>query len=421
MRILLHTIFYSPDLTGVAKYTAELCQWLAARGHEVSVVAPPPYYPQWKVQRPYKSWAYKNEVLDGASVHRCPIWIPRQPRGIGRIIYALSFALSSLPVMLRRGWRGADLVIVIEPSFLNLPVALLAARIARSKAWLHIQDFEIDLAYDMGQLAHGRTFAEKIESWLMRRFDAVSSISHRLVAKAGTKGVTKESVVLFPNSVNVSEVRPRADGSPLRGELNIPEDRIVALFSGSLGAKQGIETIIEAARVLKDDSRIVFVVCGEGVSSEKLRAQAKDLENVRFLPLQPSARLNDLLNLADLHLLPQQLAAADSVFPSKLIGMLASGRPIVAACRPGSDIADSISGCGLVTLPGDPEALAAAIVRLARDEDARIQMGLRSREFAVRRFNQDVVLHRFEREVLNRIHGGEPSVKTDSSVPTFME
>lgn len=202
--------------------------------HEVCVVAPPPYYPQWEVQRPYRSWTYTDEVIGGALVHRCPIWIPRQPRGIGRIVYALSFALSSLPVMLRRGWRGTDLVIVIEPSFLNLPVALLAARIARSKAWLHIQDFEIDLAYDMGQLGHGRRFAEKIESWVMRRFDAVSSISRRMLAKVCAKGVPAESIVLLPNSVNISEVRPVATVSAMREELNIPEHRIVALFSGSL-------------------------------------------------------------------------------------------------------------------------------------------------------------------------------------------
>jgi colanic acid biosynthesis glycosyl transferase WcaI len=359
--------------------------------------------------------------MGGVSVHRCPIWIPRQPRGIGRIVYALSFALSSLPVMLRKGWRGTDLVIVIEPSFLNLPVALLAARIARSKAWLHIQDFEIDLAYDMGQLGHGRKFAEKIEAWVMKRFDAVSSISRRMLARACAKGVTAESIVLLPNSVNLSEVRPVENVSAMRRELNIPEDRTVALFSGSLGAKQGIDAIIEAARILKDDPNLLFVVCGEGVSAEKLRAQANGLENVRFLPLQPLDRLNDLLNLADLHLLPQQLAAADSVFPSKLIGMLASGRPIIAACRPGSEIADSISGCGLVTPPGDAEALAAAIVDLAHDDEARIQMGLRSREYAVREFCQDSILQRFEREMLDRTHCGGRSVKTGLSARTFLE
>ena len=170
---------------------------MAARGHEVCVVAPPPYYPQWEVRRPYRSWTYTDEVIDGVLVHRCPIWIPRQPRGIGRIVYALSFALSSLPVMLRKGWRGTDLVIVIEPSFLNLPVALLAARIARSKAWLHIQDFEIDLAYDMGQLGRGRRFAEKIESWVMRQSTSCHRSRLECSRRSAQKGYRQSRLFCF--------------------------------------------------------------------------------------------------------------------------------------------------------------------------------------------------------------------------------
>src|SRR5437879_12199866 len=157
MRILVHTIFYRPELTGVAKYTAELCEWLAAQGHEVRVVAPPPYYPQWRVLPPYSQWRSAGEELSGVSVRRCPIWLPQRPSGPGRVICEMSFALTSLPAMLREAVRGPDLVLVVEPSFLNAPVAWLAARLAGAVAWLHIQDFEADLAYDLGQLHAGRS------------------------------------------------------------------------------------------------------------------------------------------------------------------------------------------------------------------------------------------------------------------------
>jgi colanic acid biosynthesis glycosyl transferase WcaI len=403
MRILLHTIFYSPDLTGVAKYTAELCEWLAARGHEVSVVAPPPYYPQWKVRRPYSSWRYTSDRVDRVLVRRCPIWVPGQPRGIGRIVYALSFALSSLPVMLREAWRGTDLVMVIEPSFFNLPVSLFAARIGRSMTWLHVQDFEIDLAYDMGQLSRGRGFAARIESWMMKRFDTVSSISRRLLQKARSKGVPAEALFFLPNSVDISEIQPTAKANSLRTELGIDVGQIVALFSGSLGAKQGIETIVDAARILKGERTVLFVICGEGVSAEKLHTQAKGLENLRFLPLQPANRLNELLAIADMHLLPQQPTAAASVFPSKLIAMLASGKPVIAACRPGSDIADHVSDCGIITEPGDPVALSSAIRNLATDEATRARMGACSRERALKEFGQRSTLLNFEREMFDRV------------------
>jgi len=404
MRILVHTIFYAPDLTGFAKYTAELCDWLAARGHQVRVVAPPPYYPQWKIKPPYKGWRYTTESDGGVPVRRCPIWMPRRPGGLSRIAYAVSFAIASLPVMLYEALRGADLVIVIEPSLFNSPAALLAARIAGAMAWLHIQDFELDLAYDLGQIRHGRGLAEKIESWLMRRFDVVSSISQRMLGKVRAKGVAADSLCLLPNTVNLEEIRPLPHRSPRRERLGIPADRIVALFSGSLGAKQGVETIVDAARILQSDQRIFFVICGEGVAASRLRAQASGLANLLFLPLQPAQGLNDLMNLADLHLLPQHAAAAGSVLPSKLIGMLASGRPIVAACQSGSEIDELVAGCGIITAPGDPEAIASAIRRLASDPGERLRMGEAARKQAIQKFAQDSSLHRFERELLDRMH-----------------
>jgi len=405
MRILVHTIFYAPDLTGVAKYTAELCDWLAARGHQVRVVAPPPYYPQWKIKSPYRSWRYAIERGGKVLVRRCPIWIPRRPGGLGRIAYAASFAIASLPVMLYEALRGADLVIVLEPSLFNSPVALMAARIAGAMAWLHIQDFEVDLAYDLGQIRRGRGLAGKIESWVMRRFDVVSSISQRMLEKVRAKGVPADSLCHLPNTVNLEEIRPLPHASPLRERLGIPADRIVALFSGSLGEKQGVETIVDAARILESDRRILIVICGDGVALPRLREQARGLANLRFLPPQPARGLNDLLNLADLHLLPQRAAAAGSVLPSKLISMLASGRPIVAACQPGSEIGDLVSDCGILTAPGDPEAIASAIRKLASDPGARSRMAENARKRAVQKFCQDSILQGFERDLLDRMRG----------------
>lgn len=404
MKILLHTIFYAPDLTGVAKYTAELCEWLAGRGHEVRVVAPPPYYPQWRIARPYRSWRYMTERIGGVSVHRCPIWLPTRPGGIGRIAYALSYALASAPVMFYQALRGADLVLVIEPSLLNAPAALMASRFGSALAWLHVQDYEVELAYGMGQLRHGRRLAERIESWVMRRFDAVSSISLPMVEKAQLKGVATESLALLANSVDLEEIRPLPDGSRLRRELGIASDSVIALFAGSLGAKQGVETAIEAARILAGDSRIVFVVCGDGPEASRLREQAGGAPNVRFLPLQPADRLNDLLNMADVHLLPQQKGAAGSVLPSKLINMLASGRPVIAACGPESEIAELILGCGIAVAPGDLQAMASAICGLAADPEQRERMGEAARKRAVIRFCKDSILQAFERDLLDRLH-----------------
>src|SRR6185437_11440663 len=221
-------------------------------------------------------------------VRRAPIWIPRRPGGISRICYELSFALSSLPVLLREALRRPDLVLVLQPSFLNSPGAWLAARLAGARAWLHVQDFEIDLAYDLGQLRRGRPLAGAIESWMLRRFDLVSAISDRMLRRAQAKGAGAERLFLLPNWFDPASIFPMREPSSFRARLGIPADSFVALFAGSLGAKQGVEMLLRAARLLTD-LPLYFVICGEGVAEAPLKADARQDANIRFLPLQPAS------------------------------------------------------------------------------------------------------------------------------------
>jgi colanic acid biosynthesis glycosyl transferase WcaI len=172
-----------------------------------------------------------------------------------------------------------------------------------------------------------------IESFVMRRFDVVSTISGRMMERLAAKGVDERRRVFFPNWVDTAAIFPMDEASPLRRELDIPDNALVALYSGSMGAKQGIEQLIDAARLLADRPTIRIVICGDGAGLRKLQEAARDLPNVRFLPLQAPDRLNALLNLADVHVLPQKPSVADLVMPSKLIGMLASGRPVIATAR----------------------------------------------------------------------------------------
>jgi colanic acid biosynthesis glycosyl transferase WcaI len=409
MKILIHTIFYRPELTGVAKYTAEMCEWLAGRGHQVEVVCPPPYYPRWKVEPPYRQWHYVRETLDGVRITRCPIWLPRKPGGLQRILYSLSFLLSSFPVMLAKMFTRPDVVFVLEPSLLNAITSLVVARVTGALAWLQIKDFEIDIAFDMGQLRQPwlrRTLA-MFEQWLMRRFDVVSTISRSMQAKTLAKGVSPERFVSFPDWVDTNAIFPLREASPMRQQLRIPADTTVALFSGTLGAKQGIETLLDAARELTDNP-LVVVICGEGPSTARLKAMGADLRNVRFFPLQPAERLNELLSMADIHVLPQVPEVAESVLPSKLLGMLASGRPIIATVGPDSEIATLMGAGGQAVPPGDSRALAAALRSLAANSGVRTHMGAAARARAVESLQLHAVLKSFEGELIRRVPGSMP-------------
>jgi colanic acid biosynthesis glycosyl transferase WcaI len=394
MRVLLYGINYAPELTGCGKYTGEMAEWLAARGAHVTVVTAPPYYPAWRVDAPHAWHLYRAETKDRIEVVRCPLFVPKRASGLKRVLHLLSFACTSLPVLL---WlalrRRPDVIVAIEPPFLGAPAAWLAAKLTGAASWLHVQDFEIDTAFDLGLLRSKRLrqVVLRAERALMRRFDRVTTISERMRSRLRAKGVASERAQLFPNWVDLQRIRPL----PQRPRsARFRADDIVVLYSGNMGRKQGLETLLEAARLVAaaGESRVRFLICGDGVERAELGAAAKGLTNVSFAPLVPLDRLNSLLNLADIHVLPQRADAEDLVFPSKLTNMLASGRPVVSTARAGTQIASVLDGCGVVVPPGDAAALARALCELAADELQRRVLGAEARRVAERLWDKNTVL-----------------------------
>ncbi len=412
MKILIHGINFAPDLIGIAKYTGEMAGWLAAQGHAVRVVTAPPYYPAWRVADGYGAGRYQRENWrwdSGASAElwRCPLWVPAQPGGAKRLAHLASFAATSAPVMLAQARWRPDLVVVIEPTLFCAPAALLAARLCGARTWLHIQDLEVDAAFDLGLLPEGvlRRFALGCEGALLRGFDRVSTLSEAMRERVIAKGIAPERAPLLPNWADVESIRPLSIPSPLRAELNIAPETVVALYSGNLGEKQGLELLVEAARALKDDPSVVFVIGGAGSARERLMAMAGDLINIRWIPLQPAERLNDLLNLADIHLLPQRADAADLVMPSKLTGMLASGRAVLATATPDTQVGRVVAGCGVLVPPGDGAALATALATLAADPARRRALGVAARAYAEENLAQGAIMSRFQDEAAALVGG----------------
>ena len=401
MRILIVGINYTPELTGIGKYSGEMAEWLVTAGHEVHVVTAPPYYPEWQVADGYSAWRYSSEIVAGVNILRCPIWVPSKPSGLKRLLHLASFALSSLPVMLHQLFWRPDVIIAIEPPLFCAPAALVCARFSGAKAWLHVQDFEVDAAFELGILRsmYLRSLVSKIESWLMRRFDKVSSISVNMVRRLIQKRLKAEKTVLFTNWVDTDAIFPLSSPSSMRLQFGIPSDAIVALYSGNMGEKQGLEIVLEAATRLIFEQDIKFVLCGDGAARQRLQQKYPDLSNVLWLPLQPLDRLNDLLNMASVHLLPQRSGAEDLVMPSKLTGMLASGRPVVATVKEGSQIAEILHGCGEVVEPGNVEQFVSAIIVLARDAVKCAALGENARNYALRNWARESVLQEFDRQL----------------------
>jgi colanic acid biosynthesis glycosyl transferase WcaI len=301
-------------------------------------------------------------------------------------------------------WRP-DVVLMIEPTMFCAPHVLFVAMASGSSSWLHVQDFEIDAAFQLGGLSSRlKSLVHAIERFLMSKFDRVSTISDRMVERLCRKGVAQAKTALLPNWVDTSTIYPLGGNSnSLRGELGIADRSIVALYSGSMGTKQGLKLLVDASRRLAARSDIQFIFCGDGPYRETLLAEKRD--NSIVLPLQSAGRFNELLNLADIHLLPQLSDASDLVMPSKLTGMMASGRPVVATAHPETQIAKVLDGKGLVVKPDSLDDFVCAITKLAEDAKLRNSMGHAARQHAVEHMDRSQILGRFEvsiREICSR-------------------
>ncbi|MFN5028536.1 MAG: glycosyltransferase WbuB [Burkholderiales bacterium] len=406
-KLLVYGLNYAPELTGIGKYSGEMVGQLFADGYEVQVITAPPYYPDWQVFAGHSNWWSSLDVKSNGSLHviRCPLWVPSKPTGLKRILHLLSFALSSLPIVIAKAFWRPDVVVVVAPAFACAPGGWLAARLCGAKAVLHIQDFEVDAAFSLGLLKN--TFLRRvvlaIEGFVLRRFDRVSTISNAMLNRLSDKGVAKDRQLLFPNWVDTSHVFPLDAESPLRSMLGFTQADVIVLYSGNMGAKQGLDLLLDAALILVDRPDIKFILCGDGAERERLQAKYAGLGNVIWIPLQPLDELNNLLNAADIHALPQLADAADLVMPSKLTGMMASGRPTVASASAGTEIHAVVSGRGLVVPPGDSSAFAEAIRTLADSPEKRHCLGQVSREYAIAHFARAAILSRFERDLMDCI------------------
>lgn len=407
MDLLIIGLNYAPEPVGIGPYTAGLAEAMAGRGHRVSAIAGKPYYPQWR-RYPGQPRGVTTSCESGVAVTRVPHYIPRVPTGPKRIAHHASFAGRAVLPALRKAGAGCDLVFAVAPSLISVPLAAAAAQRAGAPLWIHVQDFEVDAAIATGLMRPGTRAsraATGLEQRVLARADMVSTISPQMCARLTEKGVPADRIFELRNWSNMAATAPSA--GTYREDWGIG-DRHVALYSGNIANKQGIEIVIEAARMVRYRDDLVFVICGEGPNRSRLADLASDLPNVQLHDLQPAKRLGELLALASVHLLPQIAGAADLVLPSKLTNMLASGRPVVATAAPGTGLHAEVEGCGVATPPGDSAAFAEAITALIDDGDKRHRLGQAAVERAEQRWSRDAIIDRFEQSAQALVEGRTP-------------
>ncbi len=420
MKILIFGLNYSPEPTGTGKYTGEMASWLAKQGHQVEVITSLPHYPAWEIDQDYSGKGFITERVEDVLVKRAPLYVPNIQRitSINRIRMELSFNLNTLrywvPIFFKK--EKFDVVIAVSPP---MQVGLLPYiySLFRKVPWLfHIQDLQVDAAVRLNMLKSSKftDFLFKIENYLLRKATVVSSITEAMLKRIESKNILPEQMWLFPNWSDVNFITPLTKNSNIfRKELGITDDKVVFMYSGNIGEKQGLEIILDAATILSYEKNIQFIISGEGAARDRLvkDAMERNLDNVNFLPIQPIEKLGQLLAAGDVHLVIQKAEAADLVMPSKLTNILAAGRPVIATAEEGTELYEVITkhDLGEIGKPNDVENLVENILTLSKSNEVRNSIGEKSRAYAIRYINKENVLKEFEEKLL-KLNNGKPHV-----------
>lgn len=408
MKIVLWGINYAPEPVGIAPFNRELCEHLAAAGHEVTAVTAFAYYPQWRKAPGDAGVWQRREELGGVQVQRCWCHVPRAATALGRILHELSFGLTSLWRVLRL--PRADVYVVVSPPLALGAFAWVASRLKRSRYVFHVQDLQPDAALGLGMLQPGR-FARVLfglERLAYAKAATVSGISGGMMAAFAEKGVPAERLALLPNWLRLGPpaetVTPSAR-TAARARFGVGPETRLAVYAGNLGRKQKLEILIEAAALAQPAAPgrgTRLVIAGDGAARTELEAclRAHPGAAVTLLPLLSDSDYRDLLLAADYALITQAAGSGRFFFPSKLLSVLAAGLPVVAVADAASELAVAVAdgGFGCTVPPGDAPALAAVWRRLA-ESDTQLP-AWREGTAWVRRFARGTILPRFAETVL---------------------
>lgn len=389
MKITILTNSFQPDPIGIAPLSSELAEDLAQQGHEVTVATAFPHYPDWVIPPAYQGKVYSREQWRGVNVLRSWLKVSKRATAMSKMIaYATFTASATLGSLV---WDKPDLLFVISPPLSLSFTAFLTKAFLRCPTVLLICDLLPDTAIALGMIKNPHFIKAlfAFEKWSYPRFDHIAVVSNAFRKNLIKKGVPAEKVSVIYTWVDTDFIRPlrRENEFRFRNQL---QDKFIVLYAGNIGLSQGLETALEAARLLEDYPQIEFLIVGDGTKGAELkqRAEAMRLPNFRFLPLQPRSDIPLMYSAADVSLVLQRKNVLDINLPGKIQTIMSSGRPMIAGTRSDGEVAQIVeaSGAGILIVPEDSQQLANAVLQLYRDSALCEKLGANGREYALHHF-----------------------------------
>ena len=409
MRILLLSTYFLPDYNSSGVLMAQIFEELHQMGHQITVITSVPHYDHYRVWDEYRGKLVWRETYRGMDVRRTYVYTSNSKKSLGgRTLNYLSFHAISAPIGLASGRH--DLIMCLSPPLTNGMVAYLISRVKGIPFVYTVHDIYPEVVVKLGTLRNRRVIAffEWMERFVYAKAVHLTVISEGFRRNLLAKGVPDHKLTVIPNFADTGFIRPLPKSNSFSQPHGL-EDRFVVMHAGNVGWSQGLETLLQCARLLASQKDILFLIVGNGATKPSLvrMAQEMGLENVRFLPYQPREDLPYMRAAADVQVSLLKRGITTTSVPCKVYEIMASARPVLAGVDLGSDTWQLVEGarCGLCVEPENPQQLAAAVLQLYQDRDLREELGRNGREHVEAHYSCQAVARRYH-ELFQRLVAG---------------
>jgi colanic acid biosynthesis glycosyl transferase WcaI len=409
MRILYISQYFPPEAGATQTRAYEMARNWVRLGHHVTMLAEFPNHPSGVIPNSYKGKIYEKASLDGIEVLR--VWVKASPEKTfkNRMLFYLTFMLNASLAGIFLAHGKYDLLYVSSPPLFVGAAALSIRCLKHIPMVFEVRDLWPESAVALGELTnrHAIALASRLEQACYQKALQVVVVTHGIYARLIERGIPASKLLVVPNGANIDLFSFKPEGRErIRHELNL-EQKFIAIYAGIHGLAQGLETILETARLLRDEPHIHFILVGDGPKKAELGALANsyNLPNLTFLSEKPREQIPDYLSAADIELVPLKKAGIfKGALPSKIFDAWACERPVLLSIDgEARAVVESVGG-GIFIPPEEPEKMASALLDLRQSPEVLQRMGQNGRVYTCQNNSRALLAEKLIGQLQNLVH-----------------
>lgn len=401
MRFLILTQYFPPETGAAQVRLKELAKGLQRQGHEVVVVTAFPNHPSGVIPPEYRGrWSMKDEV-EGLPVYRTWVYPVQRGRFWKRLLNYFSFTFSSLWGILKAG--PCDVLFVESPPLFLGMTAVLGSWIKRARLVFNVSDLWPESAVALGLVTNKTMIrmTEGLETWLYNRSWKLSAVTVGIRDTWIKRGIPADKIAFLPNGVNLELFRPLPPDQEFKEKLGL-QDKFVLVYTGTMGYAQGLESVLEAANLLRSESQYQFLFLGDGTEKPKLEEMAQEMKlpNVQFLGFQPVTDMPRYMSLAAGSIIPlKKLKLFEGARPSKMFPAMGCAVPVIYSGEGEAVELIREAGAGLTVEPENSQEMAQAIRSLYELSDQGKSLGKSGRRYVEDHYSWDSIVSQWLNEL----------------------